>query len=99
MLFATGALLIGIRQSISAFFGLGQKSNQDVNVPLDELVAAVSVEGVSNGRQHQKPSALRRQTTPRVLLAGAVVILVLRIELLRRILNANECTISSVEVG
>jgi hypothetical protein len=95
--FATGVTLISFRRSFPDFFTSRQEWQQDVNLPLEELVTAVSGEDVSKDR-HNRDYLAQWHTLPRVLLVGAVVSLVVRIELLRRILKATECTVSSVEV-
>lgn len=99
LLFATGVTLIGIRRSFPNLFRLGLESNKgDTNLPLEEFPAPLLAEDISIDSYpiHNSPQAAR--TVPRVLLVGGVVSLVVRIELLRRILKATECTVSSFEV-
>lgn len=92
--FAIGVVLIASRRSLSPLFRHSQQSLQGgANLPLEEATASSSFEDINHNR------VLRGQrTTPWVLLARAVLSLVVRIELLRRILKATECTISSPEV-
>lgn len=97
--FATGATLIGICQRLPGLFRTNQESCEgNANLPLEVLSSPLVAEGISENRRfiHTAPSIQRIKS--RALLAGAVVSLVVRIELLRRILKAAECTVSSFEV-
>ena len=98
--FATGVTLISVWRSYPSFFGLGWDSHQEEypNLPLEELAALSSVKHISTDRRCFNNSPSAQWKTPRALLAGAVLSLVVRIELFRRILKATECTVSSFEV-
>jgi hypothetical protein len=95
--FGVGVTLISFRRSYPNFCRSKPECHQEGNLPLEELFAPASGDDVSRGR-HKRNYLAQWQTLPRLLLVGAIVSLVVRIELLRRILKAMECTVSSVEV-
>jgi hypothetical protein len=95
--FAVGVTLISFHRSYPNFCKSNQEWHQEGNLPLEGPFAPVSGNDVSRDR-HKRNYLAQWQTLPRLLLVGAIVSLVVRIELLRRILKATECTVSSVEV-
>jgi hypothetical protein len=98
LFFATGTTLIGIRRSSSSLFRSKQESPQDNSLQLDDLAAPDLVEDIPKTVQENDVLAQSQRARLRVLLGAAVVALVARIELFRRILKATECTTSSIEV-
>lgn len=97
--FATGVTLIGIHRQFPGLFRTNQESREEnANLPLEDLSSPVMPEDVSKDSQLRHTAPSFQRITSRALLTGAVVSLVVRIELLRRILKATECTVSSFEV-
>jgi len=96
--FTTGVVLIGFHRSFPYFFSPSQTSHEDASLPLEEIAAPLLEEDTSDGWQNHTNFTPSRRAIPRALLLGAVTSVVVRIELLRRILKATECTVSSIEV-
>ncbi len=97
--FATGGTLIGVCRQFPGLFRANHESSQEnANLPLEDLSSSLVAEDISKASQilHTAPSIQRIPF--HALLAGALVSIVVRIELLRRILKATECTVSSFEV-